>query len=179
VTIVAPGRVCRCSTKAAISRIGPSLGAGPVLALHDPGHRDQHVDLGVLGDHPGADLGDARGVGGVDAVGVQAGVRGGDLVEQGGAASADDHDVALGLEGEREGQADAAGRAGDEDGVSGDSHGSSVRRARQADQRAVVGGSPIPGCARDLAPILLGWIVTRWPTSCSGTGRRCALPTWA
>ena len=53
----------------------------------------------------------------VDLHGVEAGMPGGDLLEQVGPPAADDHGVAPGLQLHRQGEADAAGGAGDEDGV--------------------------------------------------------------
>jgi hypothetical protein len=61
--------------------------------------------------------GDARGIAGVDLHGADAGVLRGDLVEQVGAPAADDHRVAPGVQFQCQGEADAAGRAGDEDSV--------------------------------------------------------------
>ena len=53
----------------------------------------------------------------VDLDGVDAGVPGGDLIKQVGSPAADDHGVAPGVQFDRQGEADAAGGAGDEDGV--------------------------------------------------------------
>lgn len=74
-----------------------------------------------------------------------AGVLSGDLGEPVGSAAADDHGVAPLVQAEGQGEADPARGAGDEDGVSGDVHASSLGHHRTVLQRAHIGGSPIPG----------------------------------
>jgi hypothetical protein len=69
-----------------------------------------------------------------------------DLGEQFTATSADDDGVAGVVQALGQRKADAAGGSRDEDGVSVDSHASSVRRSRAAWQRALIGGAGVPGC---------------------------------
>src|SRR5258708_8672670 len=88
---------------------------------------------------------DGGGMGGVKGNRVETGVLGGDAVHKFGAAAADDHGVVVGLQCDREGQADAAGGAWDEDGVAGDVHCFSLGEATQLWQAPVIGGSAVPG----------------------------------
>ena len=192
--MVASGRACRCSMNAAISRIGPSTlvvttasaearnaaGLVPVLDPHDAGHGDQHVEVGMRWPAPPWRR-DAMlaGVGRVDPDGVDAGVLGGDPLEQFGAAAADDDGVAPGLQREREGEADAAGGAGDEDGVSCDVHASSLsvdaRRGAESGYRGI--GDPWFARAPRQADTWTAWTAPHSPTSCAGAARRCARRT--
>ena len=112
-----------------------------VFGFHDPGHGDEHVQLGESGEDLGCGGGDRVRVGGVDDDGLDTGVVGGDLLEQFGTPPADDHLVAGGLKPVREAQADAGSAAGDEDGVVVDVHAVAfglvvvIRRASVAAQR--------------------------------------------
>src|ERR1700678_2415331 len=117
----------------------------PVLDPHDAAHRDQDVEVGVPGQHVLRGGLDARGVRDVDLDGVDARVLAGDLVKEPGAAAADDDGVPLGPQLQGEGEADAAGGAWDEDGVSRDVHAPTVPGRSRYVQRAVIGGSAIPG----------------------------------
>jgi hypothetical protein len=75
------------------------------------------VEVRVPGQHLLGGRVDAGRIAAVDLHGVDAGVPGGDLVKQVGSPAADDHGVAPGVQLHRQGEADAAGGAGDEDGV--------------------------------------------------------------
>jgi len=68
----------------------------PVLDTHDSGHRDEDVEAGMLREHFLRGGLDARGVGGVDLHGVDAGVLRGDLLQQFGASAADNDGVTPG-----------------------------------------------------------------------------------
>ena len=104
VRIAAVSWVARWSVNAAIRRMGPRrfaatqlIAAGlvrgvQVLGDHDADHRNVHVQAEMFRDFRRS--GDGVRVGGVDLDGVDAGLVGGDLVEQFGAASTDDDGVA-------------------------------------------------------------------------------------
>ena len=65
----------------------------PVFDLHDAGHRDDHVEIGMARQHVLGGRVHAHCVGGVDLHGVDVRMRGGDLLEQFGAAASDDDGV--------------------------------------------------------------------------------------
>jgi len=117
----------------------------PVLDAHDPGHRHQDVEVRVGPEDVLRGGRDAVRIGGVDVDRSDPGVLSGDLLEQLGTPATDDDRVALLLQAQSESQADSAGRAGDEDRVSGDSHDSMVRTSPVARQRPLIQGSTIPG----------------------------------
>jgi len=120
----------------------------PVLDPHDAGHRHQDVEIRVPVQHLPRGGVDARGIRGVDLHGADAGMLGGDVLQQIGAPAADDDGVAPRVQREREGEADPAGGAGDEDGVSGDVHVLSLATRPLRVQRALIRGLAIPGSRR-------------------------------
>ena len=123
------------------------VGGGPVLGAHHPGHGDEDVEVGVGGEHLGGGGRDAGGVGGVDLHALQA-VLGGEGLQQGGAPPADDDGVPGGLQPQGEGEPDAAGGAGDEDGASGDVHAARLRRGGPRRQRPADRGTGSPWSPR-------------------------------
>ncbi len=99
----------------------------------------------MLGEHGLRGLIDAAPIRRVDPDRVDAGMLRGDRDEPVLSASAHDDGVAAFVQAQSESEADAAGRAGNEDGVSADVHGFSIRATASSLQRPVIQGRALPG----------------------------------
>ena len=140
--MVASGWACRCSMNAAISRIGPSTlvvttvsaearndsGCCQSSTCMMPAIATSTLRSGCLASTSLA----AVAMLAASAVSIRTvsmpGCSARDLLQQVGAPAADDHGVAAVVQRDREGEADAAGGAGNEDGVAGNVHASSLIR---------------------------------------------------
>jgi hypothetical protein len=164
VMIAARGCARSCSDRAEHVGRHHGLGRGqeglrlvPVLDPHNAGHGDEHVEVGVPGQYLLGRGIDAGRIGRVELHGAEAGVLGGDPLEQLSAPAADDHGVAPGLQRDGEREPDTAGRAGDEDGVPGNVHALDSGRPAPDGAESACRGISDPWLAHGGCRILGGW----------------------